>query len=128
MELTGPSVHQSGEGGNADTQHRLTSLENIGPFLSILNASHNDLMSSLIEVGGPGLAQPSTDESGSGGFPDGSRMGGMGRFGSLTASLRTSWREEGQKPEIFGLDSNPGGKETVDSGEDDKLWRHPLSP
>ena len=102
------------------TQHRFAALENIDTFLSILYASHNDLISSLIEVGDPGLAQPSADESGSGCLPDGSPMGGVGKFGSLAASLRASWREDGRKPEIFGLDSDlRGGRETVDGGEDD---------
>ena len=137
VELTGLSndvTPKSSDGSTStETQHKLATLENIGPFLSILNTGHNDLMSSLIEVGDPGLAQPSADESGSGGLPDGSRkggmdgLGGMGKFGSLAASLRASWGEERRNPESFSLDSDLGGKETVDSGEDDELWHHPPS-
>jgi len=40
----------------------------------------------------------------------------LGKFGSLAASLRASWGQEGRSPEIFGLDSDLGGS-TADGGE-----------
>jgi len=106
---------------SAETQHRPAALGNIGPFLDILSTGDNDLIPSLL-VGGPELAIPGADDPGSSSRHDGSRLGGtdglgsLGKFGSLAASLRASWGQEGRGPEIFGLDSDLGGS-TADGGE-----------